>query len=133
MQRQTLIETPFASLWYYPAERIVHHQIHKYIFGEALRELLTRGTAALREHGATKWVSDDRRNGALRNEDKEWADTLWKPATVAAGWKTWAVVPPETIVGLMNIRRIVQESRALGVEVQFFSSGEDALAWIVAR
>jgi hypothetical protein len=133
MEKQTIIETPFASLWYYPAERIVHHQIHKYIYGDAFRDLLTKGAEVLEAHGATKWVSDDRHNSALPGEDKEWADTHWRPRVIQAGWKTWAIVQPEAVIGLMNMRRIVHELDGLGVEVRMFTRPEDALAWIVTR
>lgn len=133
MRRQTVIETPFASLWYYPAERIVHHQIHKFIYGAAFRDLLLKGAEVLKANGATKWVSDDRNNGALRGEDKEWADTFWQPLVIRSGWKTWAIVLPETVVGQMNIRRIIQGEGLRSLEVQVFASPEEALAWIVAR
>ena len=133
MRRETVIETPFASLWYYPAERIVHHQIHKFIYGEAFRELLMKGAEVLEANRATKWVSDDRNNGALRSEDKTWADTCWQPLVIRAGWKTWAIVLPETIVGQMNMRRVVQGEGPLRLEVQLFTSPEEALAWIVTR
>ena len=133
MQRQTIIETPFASLWYYPAERIVHHQIHKFIYGAAFRELLMKGAEVLKANGATKWVSDDRNNGALSSEDKAWADTSWQPQVIRSGWKTWAIVLPETIVGQMSIRRIIRENELLSLEVQVFTSPEEALAWIVTR
>lgn len=133
MRRETVVETPFASLWYYPAERIVHHQIHKFIYGEAFRELLLKGAEVLKANGATKWVSDDRNNGALRSEDKEWADACWQPLVVRSGWKTWAIVLPETIVGQMNMRRVIQGDGLRSLEVQLFSSPEEALAWIVTR
>jgi hypothetical protein len=133
MRRETVVETPFASLWYYPAERIVHHQIHKFIYGEAFRGLLMKGAEVLKAKGATKWVSDDRNNGALRSEDKAWADTSWQPLVIRAGWKTWAIVLPETVIGQMNIRRIVRENEKLSLEVQLFTSPEEALAWIVTR
>ena len=131
--RQAIIETPFASLWYYPEERIVHHQIHRFIFGEAFRELLTKGAEVMKENGATRWVSDDRNNGALSTEDKAWADTIWRPMALRSGWKTWAIVLPETVVGQMNIRRIIQAEEVRCLEIQLFTSPDDALAWIATR
>ena len=133
MRRETVIETPFASLWYYPAERIVHHQIHKFIYGEAFRELLMKGAEVLKANGATKWVSDDRKNGPLSGEDKAWADTRWQPLVIRSGWKTWAIVLPEKIVGQMTIRRIIRESALLNLEVKLFTSPDEALSWIVTR
>lgn len=130
-ERQTILETPFASLWYYPGERIVHHQVHKYIFGPALRELLTTGADVLNAHGATKWLSDDRNGGAMSGEDKAWADVHWTPR-IATQWRTWAIVPPDAVFGRMSIRRIAQEKRMLGVDVRLFDSPGDALAWLVA-
>ena len=34
MPTQTIIDSPFATLWYYPDKKIVHHQIHKFVHGE---------------------------------------------------------------------------------------------------
>src|SRR5688500_8182126 len=39
----TIIDSPFATLWYHPGPGIVHHRIHKFIHGQAFRDLLLAG------------------------------------------------------------------------------------------
>ena len=133
MEKQTILETPFATLWFHPDQGIVHHQIHKYIFGEHFRNLLMTGLDVLKAHRATKWLSDDRKNGALPREDREWADVNWYPRAVAEGWRYWAVVQPESVVGQMNMRKIAGPTgpnAPLGVVVGIFDDPDEAFRWI---
>ena len=88
----TIIDTEAASLRYYPATRIVHHEIRRFIHGPQLRALLLEGVRAFRKYGANKWLSDDRGNGPLKPEDAAWASAEWSPQVMAAGWKYWALV-----------------------------------------
>ena len=76
MPTQTIIDSPFATLWYYPDRKIVHHRIHKFIFGKDFRDLLMAGTEVLRKNQAAKWLSDDRSNSVLAKEDVEFGNPL---------------------------------------------------------
>jgi len=40
---RTILDNKWATLWYHPAEKIVHHEIHEPIVGKPFRELLTKG------------------------------------------------------------------------------------------
>ncbi len=46
MSRQTIIETEYATLWYYPEEKIVHHQFHKFIHGDEFRKVMLKGAGS---------------------------------------------------------------------------------------
>lgn len=130
MDRETILATPSAMLWYYPGPGIVHHEIKRFIYGQEFRGLLSRGAEVLKQHHATKWLSDDRRNGALSKEDAEWAEGVWRPDVLAAGWKVWAMVPPESVLGHMDISRYTAAIAALGLKVRTFSDPVAALAWL---
>lgn len=130
MERQTILDTPGASLWYYPKEKIVHHQIHRYVCGPELRELLTRGGEVLKKNGARKWLSDDRKNGPLSKEDGQWADQIWLPPVVAAGWNTWAMVHPELVIGQMNVKQFTDGFAKKGLTVKVFDDPAKAMAWL---
>ncbi len=133
MKKETVLETRGATLWYYPEERIVHHQIHRHLYGEELRALFLKGLEQLRENGARKWVSDHRKNGAISRDDAEWISGTWEPAALDAGWRCWALLQPESIPGRMNIRRFLARGRAIGLVVEVFDSPEVALAWIAKQ
>ncbi len=131
--RLTLFEREPITVWYYPASRIVHHQIFRPVLGEVFREALTSGVRAMRENRGTKWLSDDRLNGALLPEDLKWVDEVWSPQTVEAGWKTWALVPPMAMVGQLNVRRHVQLWKGRGIAVQVFDDVAKAMRWLAAQ
>ncbi len=130
MERESILSTPAASLWSYPKLKIVHHEIHKYIFGPELREVLTRGGEVLRANHAHKWLSDDRKNGPLTKEDGQWANDVWRPGVIAAGWNAWAMVQPAMVIGQMNIKQFTDSFAKLGLKVRVFDAPEPAMDWL---
>jgi hypothetical protein len=130
MNIQTIVDTEFVTLWYYPEEGIIHHQIHKYLYGSALRDALTAGGRLVEAHGAQKWLSDDRKNSALHPEDSRWTQTVWFPRVARAGWKYWAMVLPAKVTGQMYMKRAVEGVTAQGVTTEMFDEPEVALRWL---
>ena len=82
------------------------------------------------ENNASKWLSDDRALPVLRREDMDWAHNEWFPRMVEAGWKFWAIVQPEKVIGQMNIERVVREYLAAGITAKYFSDPDDAMKWL---
>ncbi len=130
MSAVNVLENEYASLWYHPEAKVVHHQFHKYIFGDAFRSVLTTGVEVMKKNGAHKWLSDDRNNSALSPEDTDWGLTVWTPQVMAAGWRYWAVVLPEKAVGQMNMKRFIEDYSTRGIKVQVFSDPDKALKWL---
>jgi len=126
----TIIDNEHATLWYHPETKIVHHQYHQPISGDPFREILTKGAEAFEEHGAIKWLSDDRANSAIPPEDAHWAENVWAPRVMAAGWKYWAVVMPAKIIGMMNMQRFIKVNSERGIIAQVFSDPDEALQWL---
>jgi hypothetical protein len=131
--RITVFEHERMVVWCYPARGIIHHQVKQYVSGMVFREALNRGIEAMSDCGGSKWLSDDRLNGALLPSDLKWADEVWFPKTLQAGWKYWAHLPPASIIGQMNIRRHVQLYKERGVAVQPFEDLDAAVAWLVSQ
>jgi hypothetical protein len=126
----TVLDNEFATVWYHPDEKIVHHKFHKFIYGQAFRDVLIRGADIFEQYGANKWLSDDRNNSALPAEDSDWAIQNWNPRVLKCGWTHWAVVMPQKVIGQMNMRRFVQMYSELGVTVKAFTDPDEALAWL---
>lgn len=126
----SILDGPVATLWYHPEAGIVHHQFKKYAYGDDLKAVLDRGYEVLKANKGTKWLSDDRANNALRPEDAQWAQTDWFPRVVAAGWKYWAIVLPETVVGKMNMRGFIEQYAQAGITAQVFTDPAQALSWL---
>jgi len=132
MQPLTIVDSPYATLWYHPGPGIVHHQIKKFISGQAFRDLLLSGLDVLEKNRAQKWLSDDRFNAVLRPEDVDWSHQFWFPQTVKAGWKYWAIVQPEKVVGQVTMKGLASEYGRQGVTSKTFGDPESALRWLDA-
>lgn len=130
MMITTLLETDYATLWYYPEAKIVHHAFHKYIYGAQFRAVMRRGLDHFQEQRLTKWLSDDRRNSALPQADLDWSLEEWFPGMLEAGWKYWAVVLPENAVGRQNMERVINTYEERGLTIKTFSEPNEALEWL---
>ena len=128
--REIVFESEQISVWCYPQLRIVSHQMHRVCYGVPFRDALRAGTAAMQRCNAISWLSDDRLNGPLPDEDENWATSAWFQATKAAGWRYWAMVLPEKAVGKLNVKRFVELYRKRGIEAQMFTEPEPALEWL---
>jgi hypothetical protein len=133
MSKATLIDNDYVTLWYDPEKKIVHHKFHKYIYGQQFRDVLEKGLEVFKEKGSQKWLSDDRNNSALPTEDTNWAQSNWAPRVIAAGWKYWAIVLPEKVIGQMNMQHFIDNYSEKGVAVQVFSDPDEALSWLKSQ
>ncbi len=130
MSKKTILDTDYVTLWYYPETRIVHHKFHKYIYGEELRQVLEKGLAIFQQYGAEKWLSDDRENSALTTEDAAWAQEDWFPRVFESGWKYWALVMPDKVVGKVNMQRYIDNFAQQGLTIDVFDDPDEALQWL---
>jgi hypothetical protein len=125
-----VLDSEHATLWFHEESGVVHHQFKKYVYGAPFREVLERGLDLMNEKKARKWLSDDRKNSALIPQDAEWAQSDWSPRVHAAGWKYWAIVLPENVIGKMNMQQFIDDQSSGGVTVQVFSDPNQALGWL---
>ena len=131
MSEMIIIDNAYVTLRYYPEKKIIHHTFHKFIHGQVLREAFTEGAKLMEKYGAQKWLSDDRKNSALTKDDQEWLDVHWRPRVIKAGYKYWALVLPEAIVGQMNLKRIISQQYAdSGITVELFNDPDEAMQWL---
>ena len=133
MPKETIIDNDYCSMWYYADKKIVHHQIHKFIFGQAFYDFLLTGTALIQNNHAKKWLSDDRHVPVLRAEDIEWGAANWFPQTQKAGWKFWAIVQPEKAVGKMTMQALLERYAKLGITAKFFTDLDEAMKWLESQ
>jgi hypothetical protein len=127
---ETILATDSFVLRYHPLHKIVHHEFRRFVYGEEFHEILEKGLLVMKRHGATKWLSDDRNNGAIKPADAQWSVEDWGPRAMAAGWKYWAVVLPIKVFGQTNMRRFVEGSAALGRVAQAFDDPNTAMTWL---
>ena len=130
MPKITIYENDYATLWYHTSKKIVHHVIHKPVFGAPLREGLEKGVQLLKENSAQKWLSDCLKGGAMLKDDLDWSQNEWYPRAVIAGWKWWAVVLPKKTVGQLSMKRMANSFTQPSFEVAFFLDPDEALSWL---
>ncbi len=130
MTKTTILDNDYATLWYHPETQIVHHKFHRFIHGDNFRSVLEKGLEVFEEHNANKWLSDDRNNSTLTKEDGIWGLTDWNPRVFASGWKYWAVVMPDKILGQTNMNYLMKENIERGLVIQVFEDPDEALEWL---
>jgi hypothetical protein len=128
-----LIENEAVSLRFHPKTKIVHHELRQFVYGEKFREVLEKGLEVFEKNGACKWLSDDRGNGPLKPADSEWAIGVWAPRVMKAGWKYWAVVLPDKVLGQMNMKRWIAMYAEQGVTAQAFTDPDEAMQWLIEQ
>lgn len=130
-----VLDTDFATLWCYPEVGIVHHRIKRPCAdrSDELKDLLQAGLDQLLLHDCRGWVSDIRKGGKMRSDIEAWTKTVWRPQAIRAGWKAWAILPPESTVNQLNMQRFVQDYTASGIETSMFSDPDQAIEWLLAR
>lgn len=120
----------YATLWYHPGAKVVHHKIHQFIPAGIFQEILTAGAVVVEQDRAAKWLSDDRDNTIVRIGDLEWGRHTWGPRVTAAGLKYWAIVPPRQTIGRMQMNQVAAEWSALGLTIRTFEDAAEARAWL---
>jgi hypothetical protein len=126
-----LIDNEFATLWYYPDVGVIHHKFHQPVSGDSFRGVLLTGLSLMKEHGAQKWLSDDRLNSILPAEDSAWSQEYWLPRALKAGWKCWAVLPPAKARGQINMERLMGfVGETSDVKIKIFSDSDEAWQWL---
>ena len=130
MSKKVIVDNEFITLWCDPEAGIVSHEFHKPIAGSALRDALQAGLKEMRRVGATKWLSDDRKGHVLPEEDCVWGMESWYREVIAAGWKYWAIIPPNTPLGQLTAQRLIDDFGREGLRVKVFSAPHLAEQWL---
>lgn len=132
MSRITLFDNEFVTVEYLSDKGLIYHTIHKPVEDRVpmFIQALNAGTEALRKYGATKWLSDDRKNGPLHNDLIEWGFTDWNPRTISYGWKYWANVVPQEVASAGTLIPTIEDLHKRGLRMQVFTTVEEAMAWL---
>lgn len=100
------------------------------VVGAELREAFNAGQAAMARLGGHKWLSDNRHLHPYRRDDVRWIKEDWLPRMLKIEWQFWALVEPHGVMSTLSMAHFINPFRDAGIEVEFFDTPEDALAWI---
>jgi hypothetical protein len=131
MSTETILENEYVTLVYHANTKIVHHTFHKTAHGDKFRDTLNTGLEIFKKYGAHKWLSDDRQNSTLPDDDTVWAKTEWFPHVLEAGWQYWAIVWPQQTLAIMNLKEFMDTYRPFGLQVMAFKDPKPAMSWLV--
>jgi hypothetical protein len=56
--------------------------------------------------------------------------TDWFPRVFAFGWKYWAIVMPDKVVGQFNMNRFMKRYIDEGLSIQVFDDPDEAMKWL---
>jgi hypothetical protein len=133
MVEAPVLNNEYATLVFHEDTKIVHHTFHKVIGGDSFRSVLNSGVELLKQNHAQKWLSDDRNNSALSDEDTQWSMTQWFPRAKEAGWKYWALVVPEDMMARLNLKDFVDSYYDQGLRIMVFTDPNVAMDWLVKQ
>lgn len=134
MSTITVLSNQHFDLFFHEDKKIVHHVFKPAMGSAQLAEVLSAGTDLLEKYGATKWLSDNRDLAvAFSDEAAQWTNEVWLPRTVNAGWKFWAMVVPEALIGREDHVKYVESFYEKGVWVTVHTEVEPAMKWLEAR
>lgn len=133
MSKTVIYQNDYITVEYDPDQGMIQHVIHKPIEDKMFMEALDAGTAALKEHKATKWLSDDRKNGPLSDTLLKWSHDDWQPRTIAAGWKYWAVIVPDELIAAGTLVPVIDALFEHGLTMLAFSDPDRARKWIESQ
>lgn len=127
---EVIHDSEYITVWYHPAAKVVHHQVHKGLRGAAYREPMSKGIECLERHGAKKWLGDVRHHFILPQDDQKWAADVWLPAARKAGWTHLAIVKPDLATVALYVKRFASSWEAAGITTFTTDTPEAALAWL---
>lgn len=130
---KTLYDSSLITVWFHTGRNVVHHRLNRPILNEELdtiKAAFTAGTEAMRAARGSKWLSDDRNQLVMPPEIQHWCQTVWYPATVAVGWRRWAIVQPDSPTAKLFITRLAGLVAQDGINVQLLSDVPEALTWL---
>ena len=126
----TIVDNDYITVQYLPDKKFIFHTVHKPIADQPLKDALNAGTDALIKYKATKWLSDDRKNGPLSQEILDWGNNDWDPRTIAGGWKYWANVVPVEVASAGTLAPVMEALYELGLRMMVFTDVDKAIEWL---
>ena len=125
-----IVDNPTLRVEWLATERIIKKTAIGFVVSDVLRPALDALAARLEMHRATSLLSDMRKMWPTSHDDIRWIGHDWMPRMRKAGWRTWAVIEPESPLGRMSLRRWLSACQQHGIVVQTFRDEAAALAWL---
>ncbi len=125
-----LYQTKNGQVEWLETEKVVFKTFSGFIYGEEMQNAFNKGLEALKANNGCKWLSDNRGLKPYRQEDVKWINDVWLPQILKAGWRYWAVLEPENILGQLSMKNFLDLYQQMGITLRVFHTKEEGLAWL---
>jgi hypothetical protein len=125
------VDEPWLFMRWDDEHQCVYSEWKGFANSPEFRSALMKGLEAIREHNATRYLTDSRKVKVIVREDQEWVNDSWIPMAAADGLKRLAVVLADSGLGKLVVEEIVQmNDNERGVVSRTFRSVPEALKWL---
>jgi hypothetical protein len=131
MSIQVYLDTPRVRLHWDSEARWVYIGYGEWPTPEEVKTGIDACLDALREHRATRCLSDSRKRRVMKPEAQQTLIDDWLPRAAALGLKRLAIVLPESQVALSTVESLLPAYRT-HLETESFATIEEAAAWLSA-
>jgi hypothetical protein len=126
------LDTPGTRLYWDSETQWIHIEYRKWYSAEEVHLGIETFLQALRDHRASKCLSDSRQRQPLPPEAQRELIEGWGPQAAVLGLKQLAIVVPQIQLGLVTVESLVRGYRRY-VETEAFATVEEAAAWLSVR
>ncbi len=133
MGQEVVSKNKWATIGYSSDGEYVFQTLHRPVSGRVYQEILDTGLETLKKKGCHKWLSDDRKNGRLSDDDIDFVARDWGPRASSAGWMHWAIIVPDDTDGRQTMQSIVRQLHEIGIDISIFPNVDEARQWLKQR
>ncbi|WP_026462357.1 STAS/SEC14 domain-containing protein [Adhaeribacter aquaticus] len=102
-----------------------------FLSNEDLREPVRQGLKLIAEEKPVKWLADNRKLKAIRQQDQEWLQENMMPALAVSSLRKMASLITEDIFGQMAIDSLYSKATHLiNFDHHYFTSEAEAYQWL---
>lgn len=110
-------------------KKIVLKRFTGFIHDEELYAAFNAGYEKIKAENGCKWLSDNRGLPVYKQADIVWINEDWFPRMLKTHWKYWALVEPESKVGVMTMSKFKFYTDH-GIVLEIFKSIKEGLNWL---
>ncbi len=123
-------QSPKTQLEWLDQGAILRKTFKGFVYGEELKSAFMLGYEKVKNKKGCKWLSDNRFLDVYTEEDIAWINDVWLTSMIDAGWKYWAILEPEGLVGQLTMEEFKDFYAEKGIILKIFHSMREAEEWL---
>lgn len=123
-------DSKFASVEWNDNVKVAVLTWKEFAFGDDFKTPCLKALELAIQNKATKWYSDTRHLGALKEEDTAWFMQEIVSKMLSNGIKKQALIVPQSVISKLSLTSAGEKAKDIGLETKFFDSAENAIEWL---